>query len=330
MATFVLSDGRIVNSYGFRINTQGINLTRFLANPVMLEDHIGGIGGVLGNWQNVKIDGALLMADSNFDDGDDTAVKAKGKVDRGFVKGASVGILYNPDDMVMQPDGNWELTKCEMLEASITPLPSNAGALKLFVSKDGKLHQQTLEEVKLSLSALSAEEAIIDKTKNQQTDMKKVILSLAALTFLDLQKANSQEGVDVTLVEQAVAELKTKLDDTTSKLSAQKLAYEALKKQVDEANAEKTKTMLDAAQLAGKFDAQDRQVWEELSQVNLLLAERTLSSIPAKKSLAAQLNNPNPSGVEDVKTADDFEKLPLEKQLAFKEANPEAYKKLFA
>lgn len=160
--------------------------------------------------------------------------------------------------------------------------------------------------------------------------MKKVILSLAALTFLDLQKANSQEGVDVTLVEQAVAELKTKLDDTTSKLSAQKLAYEALKKQVDEANAEKTKTMLDAAQLAGKFDAQDRQVWEELSQVNLLLAERTLSSIPAKKSLAAQLNNPNPSGVEDVKTADDFEKLPLEKQLAFKEANPEAYKKLFA
>jgi len=60
---------------------------------------------------------------------------------------------------------------------------------------------------------------------------------------------------------------------------------------------------------------------------NYEMASAILATMPVKQSLGAQINNTEASGV---KSLDDFEKLPLEKQLAFKAAQPEAYAKLFA
>ncbi|MDR0792008.1 MAG: hypothetical protein LBE82_01770, partial [Chitinophagaceae bacterium] len=94
MSPFVLSDGNQVNNYGFRVNTDGIDLSRFMANPVMLNNHYDGIGGVLGKWMEIKKEGGKLFATPDFDEADENAKQVKGKVDRGYIKGASLGLQY--------------------------------------------------------------------------------------------------------------------------------------------------------------------------------------------------------------------------------------------
>ena len=65
MATsFVLSDGRIVNNHGFRIDLRGVNLDRFKANPVMLYQH--DIERIIGRWDNIRVEDNRLMADAVF------------------------------------------------------------------------------------------------------------------------------------------------------------------------------------------------------------------------------------------------------------------------
>lgn len=138
IGTFILNDENKANSYGFRIPNKGINLTRFLANPVMLDSHVNSNSTVLGKWKNTRIEGSKLIAEPEFDLEDAEAKEIEGKVRRGFIKGASMGIIYSKDNMQMSSDGVWELIKCELLEVSIVAVPSNANAISLF-SKNGQL-----------------------------------------------------------------------------------------------------------------------------------------------------------------------------------------------
>jgi hypothetical protein len=91
MAPFVLHDGSVVNSYGFRVRTAGLKFDRFDQNPVMLSEHDNRIGSVLGKWVNRKVANGVLTADADFDTEDPEAAKIKGKVERGYLKGASDG-----------------------------------------------------------------------------------------------------------------------------------------------------------------------------------------------------------------------------------------------
>lgn len=332
MATFVLSDEKKINSYGFRVNTEGISLERFVANPVMLNEHWNSTSSVLGRWLNARKENGQLIAEDDFDVADEEAVKIKGKVDRGFVKGASIGILFNEKDMVRQPDGEWQLTKCELLEASICAIPSNAAALRLFVNNDGELKELSKEEVMLKLSAPNPQTQFL---KSENT-MKKIILSLTAMQILGLQAHQTNEGIDADLVEKAIGSLKADNDelkkDLTAAETALKTANESLQK-VQEAEKEQKKLaaekLVSDAVAAGKIDATAKESWVELALQNEAMATATLAAIPAKNGAALQTSNPAPGTPSDM-TEDAFQKLSTEAQLAWKAENPEAYKKLFA
>ena len=290
MKPFILSDGSKINSFGFRVRTSGINYSRFDPNPVMLAEHKNAIDSVIGKWVNRRVDGVQLLADADFDMEDETSKKIAGKVERGFVKGASIGIQFDWDMLQKQPDGEWELIECELLEASICAIPSNASALRLYAATDGHLMDE--QEFKLSLSALSADGAVINKQKTKEKEMKKVILSLSALEVLNLQKENTTDGVDSALVEGAVLKLKSELDDTKTKLSATNTAYEALKAQAEADVKLRVDKLVDDAVKSGKIDATKKEDWVKLAMSNLAMAENTLASIPAKKTLSTEVNNP--------------------------------------
>lgn len=55
---FVLNDETQTNSYGFRVKTEGISLTRFESNPVCLNNHKNDTKNVLGKWVDVQKEGA--------------------------------------------------------------------------------------------------------------------------------------------------------------------------------------------------------------------------------------------------------------------------------
>lgn len=304
MPTIVLNDEKKVNSYGFNTLNAGIDLKRFKANPVMLDQHYNSTGYVIGRWTNIRIDGSQLLADTEFDSEDEKAAAIEGKVERGFIKAASMGISYNRENMKANPDGTFTLTKSELFEASIVAIPSNANALKLY-HDNGSLMDE--KEIKLSLQELQ------DTGINLNNNMNKITLQVATLLALGLQNTDDN-AVLTAAIEKMVkdhAELKTANEGLEAKLKA-----------VTEANAV---ALVDGAIAKGKLTADLKDSYVKMACSDFEAASKIIASLPEKVTLNNQIDN---KVVGDVKTMDEFEKLSDEQKLAWKDANPEGYKAL--
>lgn len=129
--TFILSD-ESVNSYGFRVMISGLDLTRFKNNPVMFYMHERE-SGIIGRWENIRITGAKLLADAVFDESNPLGKEVKAKVDKGFIRSASIGL---EEPIVREViDGIETVTSCGLKEASIVDVPANMNAVRLYNQK---------------------------------------------------------------------------------------------------------------------------------------------------------------------------------------------------
>lgn len=143
--SFVLSDESI-NSYGFRILTDGINLENFRKNPIMLWNHTRGYSDQenvilpIGKWENIRVQDKKLIADAVFDTDDDFAGKIAKKVEKGFINMTSVGIRIEEEsstaEHVLPGQTRKTITRCSLREASIVDIGSNANAVVLFDQDD--------------------------------------------------------------------------------------------------------------------------------------------------------------------------------------------------
>ncbi len=159
--TFVLCDGNRVNSYGFRTDLAGLDLERFKSNPVMLYAHDSS--DVIGRWENIRVEDNQLKADAVFDTDDEQGKRIAGKVERGFLKGCSMGIhvkeLHEVDNVPV-------VTRSELMEASVCPIPSDAGAVRLY---DENRKELTFEEVRLQFNNQLKP---IEMNKNEETNVQ--------------------------------------------------------------------------------------------------------------------------------------------------------------
>ena len=186
--TFILSDGSRVNNHGFRIQLSGLNLDRFKQNPVMLYQH--DMERVIGRWENIRIEDNKLLAEAVFDTGDTLGTEVARKVEEGFIKGCSLGLII--EDMIQIGD-EWIATRGEVYEASVVSIPSDAGAVVLYDEKRQVLSAEafylqfninqtnnTMDEKMKELEAQLAEkdqriqqlEAQVDTLNNQLTEAK--------------------------------------------------------------------------------------------------------------------------------------------------------------
>lgn len=302
---FVLNDDNHVNTYGFSVLTSGIDLTAFDDNPVMLESHRNDADYTLGRWINLRAEESKLLADPEFDEGDSGRVSiVRGKVERGFIKGASIGITFDPNKLQII-EGKVVLTECRLLEASIVPVPSNSGAIALF-STDGE-RLKDVEIKKMCLSAKSTKETKIEI-------MKKFEISLAALTALGFKEP---EQVDDAQLSAKIEGLVSANATLTNKLKELNDAAEA------ELNA-KREALIDSAIKEGRITADKKETFLSLAKNDFALAQSTLNALPKKQSYAGK---EGPEGKEEM-TMEKFQKLSLSEQLNFKTGQPEAYKKL--
>jgi len=311
---FILNDESKANMYGFRILNAGIDLNRFKANPVILNTHYSNIPDVVGRWENIQIEGSQLTADAVFDKDDEDAAKIAGKVERGFIKGASMGLSsIEPSNFERQPDGSYILKKCELMEASICAIPSNANALKLYAVVDGA--QKVIEDTDIRL--------MLD---SEETQFKSNISNMIKLAYAVLQALSldpSQTELPQEKIDGAILKLKADLDAAQAKVKS----FEDKEQQ---ARLAASTQLVEDALKAGKINASQKDNFLKLAANNFELAKSTLDAIPAKNSYADKVKS-NLSGNEsEVKTADDFQKLDLKAQLEFKESYPDQYKKLFS
>jgi HK97 family phage prohead protease len=140
---FVLSDGDAVNSNGYRIDISGVDLTRFNFNPVMLYEH--DPKNVVGRWTDIRKEDHGLTAIPEFDTEDTEVLVIAGKVERGFLNGASVGIIVKEAQEI---DGVPVVTKSELFEASIVSVPADARAVRLY---NENLESLTVDKLKLGI-----------------------------------------------------------------------------------------------------------------------------------------------------------------------------------
>lgn len=313
---FVLNDPSQKNSYGFYVLTTGIALQRFNGNPIMLDDHRLSNHTVLGRWLNISIEDGKLMAEPEFDTAKESVKDIAGQVERGFIKSCSMGFFFDPKDLKLI-DGKLVLTKCELYECSIVPVPSNANSVALYI-KDENGNAQLMDQDKIQKLCLSIQPA--SQLENHNTNnMKKVTLSAAA--FVALGMKDTTEEVDVDAINAKVLALSAENEKNKNELKVFKDAKET-------AELKAVKEKVTAARLAGQISADQEADYVQLGVLNPVLLESTLASIPKKKSLNAEIEK----GAQDpseVKTAEDFFKLDDAARLSFKNENMAQYLKIF-
>ena len=323
ISPFAFNDETIENTYGFSILTSGIDLTRFLKNPVMLSDHWNSNWNVIGKWFDVKKNGAVLTGLPDFDTEDTDAAAIAGKVERGYINACSMGIIFDRENLTVK-DGKVILTKCELVEVSIVPVPSNANAVRL-MHADGKVMDEN-EIQELSLSVIPG---IKNPELNLNIDnMKKIVLSIATLMALGF-KDQPTDGLDVSEVETKVLGLSNKVLSLTTENESLKLAAKTAKDAQELAAKTRIETKVDLAITKGQFKADQKEEMVKLGIASESALDTVLGSIPEKKTFSAGITVQGGNGGVEVKTMDEFEKLSHEQKLSFKESNPEAYNQLF-
>jgi HK97 family phage prohead protease len=261
MAKFILNDETKINTYGFKVKTAGIDLSRFTGNPVMLNQHENHTNAVIGRWINTRVEGANLVAETEFDINDPAANLLAGKVERGFIKGASIGIRFNEDDMVSLTDGTFELIKCTLVECSICAVPSNPNAISLY-SNDGNLLNET--QIKLSLLNLN-----VKPINKNNMDLLQEILKLLKLPT-DTSNEDALKAIE-ELINQK---------DAALEVQAKEIVQMAL-----------NDGRITASQKDFYIDAAKRNFKSTLSALTALNPKVSLQAMLSKKSISAERSN---------------------------------------
>ena len=276
--SFVFNDETKRNSHGFYLVNAGGKFERFRDNPVMLDHH--ALEKLIGRWLNLRIEGSLLLADPEFDDGVALGAERKGQVERGFLKGASPGILPLRAEYRENPvtgEGDLYVTEYELMEGSVASVPSNAGAVNLVIydsnerpvaDKDVRLHLDNI----VKLSATGAKPAKINIKR-----MERIALTATAMVALGVKEDADQAAISV-----AIEKLHKEKTDLTAKIKGMEDAETARVKLA-------ATTKVDADIKAGKVTAEKRADLITLAVEKPELYDNLVGGQQEKVSLAASV-----------------------------------------
>ncbi len=298
LPVFVLSDGS-VNSYGFRLDMDKIDTERFRSNPVMLYNHYE----LIGKWTDIELKDGILKAKPQFleGEGEELAAKIRRRVEKGFLKGASLGIRILSTG---RRSGEPPVVTAEVMEASIVDIPSNKNALALYDEAGNRLEGEAFE---LALQRIGKP---ISKPNSQNME----------LTFSKdtLQRLGLQPGADMQAVERAIELLAAERDQLLKQLE------EIKQRQIDE--------LLQAAIEDGRIDASTKEDFQRLGQTDFELFKKTLSGLPKAQKLPGAhpvppVKHPLMAGREDWTFAD-WRKKDTPGLLRIKREAPDVYQEI--
>ena len=285
---FVLSDGS-VNSYGFRVDMEKLDLTRFKKNPVMLYNHYE----VIGRWKDIKVEDGKLLASPVFTKSEKFPEKIKNRVEQDVLKGASIGMHISEH----YHDGKSYVVTAEVTEASIVDVPANKNAIALY-NKDGVILKN--KELELELNFTKQEL----KKKNMDELKEKIIKEIGL-------PANC---TDEQLMDSLIAQ---KSELTKLRLTAKKTQDDAVEHLLNEAVKE------------GKLEVTQLDLYRKLANEKFELAQSAIASLPAKKTLAGKEQQGGGSESDRSKwNFDDWRKKDIKGLLRIKAEDPENYKKI--
>lgn len=275
--TFVVSDESVVNSYGIRVMTKGIDIKQYKKNPIVLWFHKRPrqwdskndpknealpIGRAIKLWK----DDGKLYAEVEFDQNDEFAKKIESKVEGKYINMCSPGLTpvdISDDSKNMLPgQKRVTLMKSELEELSIADIGSNKNALRLYNEDRGYL--------KLSDGDIDNILPLVDK----QTEPKILKLNMDKILVAD------KLGLDPNAADQVIlAALGSKIQ-LAAKANDYKTKMEAAEAKLTE-NAETDILQLVNANVDKKFTADKKDHFLNLGKtIGKVELSKTFDAMP--------------------------------------------------
>lgn len=321
---FILSDESI-NSYGFKVLTRGINLDRFKQNPVMYYNH-NQESGVIGRWENIRIEDSKLLAKPVFDLNDPLGAKIAKKVEDGFIKGASITIS---DTDIAEIEGEFIVLSCVIKECSICDIPSNGNALKLFV--DNEPVNPNIGLLKLSISKNNQTQEFLKPIKtilglSDKSTMEDIIHSITALKKETDVESIISEAIKLNIVTSDDRESLIQLAKSNSKAFTSFINNR--KEKLIEVRKKEANTLILSAIREGRINADNdgiiKEGWIELFNKDFDTTKRLLSALPIRVPVMRQIEQANNKGDRSQWTLNDYRK----KDPKALQNNPELFQQL--
>ena len=297
MMKVVLCDSNTINSYGFRTDVDGIDLTRFKKNPVMLYNH--NPLQVIGRWEHITADGGKLTAEPVFDMDDPFAAEIARKVEDGFIKGCSMGLMIT---QITQTKGIDTATESVLLEASIVSIPADENALVVYADEN--------KEKKLSINEFN--KLFYNMETNEKTPTT----------------PSGTETEEVQMLRAQVAERDAKIADLNATI-------DTLRRDLSEREYRDAESFVDAAIADGKIT---EDVKSEALSFYLSFPKETEKLFGSIKGNAtapepepqpkATLSSMLKPAVAATQTWDDLDRIPNALK-TLKANNPEEFKRLY-
>mgnify|MGYP002857723892 CR=1 FL=1 len=287
----VLCDSTTINSYGFRTDVEGIDLTRFNKNPVMLYNH--NPEQVIGKWENIEIDNTKLIAEPVFDLDDPFAAEIARKIEQGFIKGCSMGIVIKNLTISKNID---TATESVLIEASIVSIPADENALVVYDNEETKQKLSINEFNKLFYTMETG-----NKTQSTQS------------TPPDTEVVNLR--AELSAKDDIIADLSTQIDELKNELAH--IAYLEAESFANE--------MVNKGKIKAEFESDLKAMYLEnkertLKLIDSIIVPKVESEVRPTDLLTANAPSSN----------DSWDKADKENRLAFlKDSNFEEFERLY-
>lgn len=230
---FVISD-ESVNSYGFKILNRGLRIERFSKNPICLWNHDRSLLPI-GKWKNLGLVDGKWQAELELDETNELENRIKAKVENGVINTASIGVVVKDFDIVNE---RRVVLEAELLEISLTDIPSNGNAVKLYHqdNQEGGLVELSVKDVgnlfsnhKNSLEMNEEEKKLLNDLKELSESQAKQILELT-----NKVQALNGAGQKSEEASQKSEEASQKLEEASQKSEEEVGELVALRKELQE------------------------------------------------------------------------------------------------
>ena len=252
-----------LNSYGYRVLTEGVDITQYERNPILLYMH--NRGKAIGLIKDIKKENGEITGELAFEEATELSTQCKKQWDFGSLRMVSIGFeiveTSEAAELIVPGQRYATVTKARLIEVSLVDIGANNDAIRLH--KDGQLI--TLSEGgDCPLPRLNHK-----PTNNQpQMDIKTLALTLGL-----------PETADEVAVNAKLAELKTANDDV-----------ENIRRENEQLKLSQVTAAVDAAIAAKKIPAEKKQHFLDLGKsVGIETLNATLDAISPAPKLSGTL-----------------------------------------
>lgn len=290
-----------LNSYGTRILTEGMDISQYQRNPVLLYMHQRGL--VIGYVKDIKKEDGEITGELEFDEASPESIRVKKQFEFGSLKMVSAAVdileLSEAPEFLVVGQTRPTVTRSRLFEVSVVDIGSNDDALVL--TKDG-------QELKLAKDGSSPLPLLninpINQTK--QMDLKEMALLLG----LD---ANADE-----------ATVKAKIDE----LKASKTEAETLRQEKDTLTLSAITTAVETGINEKRIPADKKGHFVELGKkIGLESLKTTIAAMTPQTKISAVLHKDgNGNLVSEYQKLSD---VPADKLKALRENDRGTYIKLY-